>query len=154
MPHPSSNDDIATRERFTRWVKRSRLGLKLCRFTRLDAWSVALYPPRQPAERPRGGWRTGGEMAETVARRLAFLEGIDLAPSEIEEIAGELGQFEQALAALEPFADESAWPVAQAQPYRATHQPPQPPNTGGSPAAGSVEVDAGTGAREESGATG
>ena len=69
-------------------------------------------------------------MAETVARRLAFLEGIDLAPSEIEEIAGELKQFEEALAALEPFADESAWPVAQAQPYRATHQPPQPPNAG------------------------
>src|SRR3954451_22899566 len=85
-------------------------------------------------------------MADTVARRLAFLEGIDLAPSEIEEIAGELGQFEQALAALEPFADESAWPVAQAQPYRATHAPPpQPPNSGGSPAAGLGEVDAGTG---------
>jgi aspartyl-tRNA(Asn)/glutamyl-tRNA(Gln) amidotransferase subunit A len=81
-------------------------------------------------------------MADTVARRLAFLEGIDLAPSEIDEIAGELRQFEQALAALEPFAEEAAWPVVQAQPYRAT--PPQPPNNGGSPAVSSAETAAGT----------
>src|SRR5689334_8127089 len=87
-------------------------------------------------------------MAETVARRLAFLEGIDLAPSEIEEIAGELKQFEEALATLEPFADESAWPVMQAQPYRATHRPPgedgppPPPNNGGSPVADSAEAGA------------
>ncbi|HEY7061527.1 MAG TPA: amidase [Chloroflexota bacterium] len=92
--------------------------------------------------------------ADTIARRLAFLEGIDLAPSEIEAIRAELAEYEHALAALEPFANESAWLVAQAQPYHGAPpqpeggRPPQPPNHGGSPGAARTGV-AGSGGQAE-----
>ncbi|HZS02002.1 MAG TPA: amidase [Chloroflexota bacterium] len=78
-------------------------------------------------------------MADTVARRLAFLEGIDLTPSDLDEIAGELAQYEQTLAALEPFAEAAAWPVAQAQPYHGARSS-QPPNNGESESARAADA--------------
>jgi aspartyl-tRNA(Asn)/glutamyl-tRNA(Gln) amidotransferase subunit A len=57
-------------------------------------------------------------LTQGVARRLAFLEGIALTPAELDAIGAELEEYERALVELEPFAEASAWPVAQMQPYR------------------------------------
>src|SRR5688500_13881312 len=57
-------------------------------------------------------------LTQGVARRLAFLEGIALTPTELDAIGVELEEYERALAELEPFAEASPWPVAQMQPYR------------------------------------
>ncbi len=62
-------------------------------------------------------------MSDGIARRLALLEGIALAPDEREAVAAELAEYERALALLEPFAEGCPWPAGQVQPYRPAPRP-------------------------------
>lgn len=57
-----------------------------------------------------------GMPSESYSRRLAFLEGIDLEPSDREAIVAEFEDFDRVLAELEAFSEGVPWLAQQAQP--------------------------------------
>lgn len=55
--------------------------------------------------------------SESIAKRLALLDGVSLTQADRDSIAAELAAFEAALAALEPLAEETPWLSLPVQPY-------------------------------------
>ena len=53
---------------------------------------------------------------EKLAHRLALLEGVNLSPTDLEAIAGEIKDFDRVVAELEAFAQDTPWVVQPMQP--------------------------------------
>ncbi len=57
--------------------------------------------------------------ADNLARRLAMLEALDLSQADLRVIKATLASYDRALAELEAFTQQTAWPAGQMQPYAA-----------------------------------
>lgn len=54
--------------------------------------------------------------ADQVARRLALLEGVDIAPADLDTIAKDIEENLRIVAELEEFSREIPWTAVQVQP--------------------------------------
>lgn len=57
--------------------------------------------------------------ADSLAHRLAMVEALDLSEEDLEIIEATLANYDRALAALEVFTEQTAWPASQLQPFAA-----------------------------------
>jgi len=58
----------------------------------------------------------GMKNTETVAQRLALLEGISLSPADLEWIASEIEDLQRVVAELEEFSRDTPWTAMPVQP--------------------------------------
>ncbi len=56
------------------------------------------------------------KVADKIAHRLALLEGVDFAETDLESIAAEIEELERIVAELEEFGQPTPWISLQAQP--------------------------------------
>lgn len=52
---------------------------------------------------------------EKIARRLTLLQGVNLSPTDLEAIVGELEDLDRVVAELEAFAQDTPWVAQQTQ---------------------------------------
>ena len=52
---------------------------------------------------------------EKIARRLTLLQGVNLSPTDLEAIVGELEDLDRVVAELEAFAQDTPWVAQQMQ---------------------------------------
>ncbi|HEY7221670.1 MAG TPA: hypothetical protein VH985_25075 [Candidatus Binatia bacterium] len=53
---------------------------------------------------------------EKIAHRLTVLQGVNLSPTDLEAIVGELEDIDRVVAELETFAQDTPWVAQQMQP--------------------------------------
>jgi phosphate uptake regulator len=82
----------------------------------MNRFSVVNPQTRSARKNKRDHHAKETEMNDTIAHRLALLDGAEFSPADLESIAAEVEDLERVVAELEKFAQDTPWISLQAQP--------------------------------------